>query len=57
MPKCPLENFEIKIFYYGDLAFIWEILGDFTIKDAEGASWKTTQLMPQIKFNYGLKFY
>ena len=39
MPKCPLKKFEIEIFYYGDLAFIWGFLGDFTINDAEEVSW------------------
>ena len=51
-----MEKFEFEIFYYGDLAFIWGFLGEFTINDAKEASWKTTRLMSQIKFTYGLKF-
>ena len=38
LPKCPQEKFEIKIFYYGDLAFFWEFLGDFIANDAKEAN-------------------
>ena len=32
LPKCPFENFQFKYFHYGDLAFIWEIVGYFVVK-------------------------
>ena len=49
LPKCPLEKFDIEIIQYGDLAFIWEFLGDFVLIDA-------VPLVSSQKANYQIKY-
>ena len=53
LPKCPQEKFEIKVFYYGDLAFFGAFLGDFTVNDATTLC---ARLMFHVEFNYKLKY-